>query len=87
MTEEINLNNDDMIKRVCSGHPRCFSPFHSSLYVYTYIHTYVYVHVYVNMYTYVHTHVFVYTRFIVLLDSTKEENKINEISGRERAQK
>lgn len=39
------------------------------------------------MYTYMHTHVFVYTQFIVLLDSTKEENKINEISGRERAQK
>lgn len=61
MTEEINLNNDDVIKRVCSGHPRCFSPFHSSLYVYTYIHTCICTCISKHVYIYAYTCICVYT--------------------------
>lgn len=82
MIEEINLNNDDLIKRVCNGHLRCFSI--SSLYVYTCTDicirtcTCKHVHICVLTYSYVYT-------VHCAIGFKKEENKINEISGKERA--
>lgn len=80
MIEEINLNNDDLIKRVCNGHLRCFSI--SSLYVYTCtdicIRTCTCKHVHIYAYSRIH----VYTQFIVLLDSKRRKTKLMRFQGK-----